>query len=81
MQPIPEGLTMPANHQGERWARERADLIADVGALLGSGVCVDQLVLRLGTNRVALARRLQRGARHDLARIVDRVAVNQRWPR
>jgi hypothetical protein len=79
--PTPYPREWVGDHTNRRaaYAQARLDLIEDVETLLAGGANGDDVAARLYMSKRALTRRLQRAGRHDLARAVDRVAVNRRW--
>ena len=55
-----------------------AAMIEDVEWLLSDGVDPEQVAARVGSNVQAIARRLYRAGRHDLARPFERLAQQRR---
>lgn len=54
--------------QAKTRAQKRAEWIEDLVYMLDTGESISRICTRLGTNRAAIAKRLERACRHDLAR-------------
>lgn len=61
--------------------RERAQVAERVADALATGHSTDRIARDLGTNKVALARRLYRGQYHELARAFERDVNRERYAR
>lgn len=70
-------MSAKSKAQLKRWAKERAYLVEDVEWLLSFRTDNEEIAKRLGTNILALSRRLERAGRTDLSTKIDRVAIKK----